>query len=80
MASLQKPRSPAQENPFHSVQVPGHCAEQEKGAFGGKLCAEEDVGQGVLHIYFPSVYTYMATKQKHWPCNRLGRPFRDKGL
>ena len=23
---------------------------------------------------------YMAANQKHWPCNRLGRPFRDKGL
>ena len=24
--------------------------------------------------------THMAANQKHWPCNRLGRPFRDKGL
>ena len=32
-----------------------------------------------LYIYIHR-YTYMAANQKHWPCNRLGRPFRDKGL
>ena len=26
------------------------------------------------------MYMYMAANQKHWPCNRLGRPFRDTGL
>ena len=35
-----------------------------------------------LHGYIQAVrtQTHMAANQKHWPCNRLGRPFRDKGL
>ena len=27
-----------------------------------------------------ALQSYLAANQKHWPCNRLGRPFRDKGL
>ena len=36
----------------------------------------------LVHIYiiYIRIYIYMAANQKHWPCNRLGRPFRDKGL
>ena len=38
-----------------------------------------------MHVCMPAgmhacMYVYMAANQKHWPCNRLGRPFRDKGL
>ena len=32
-----------------------------------------------MYVYI-KIYTYMAANQEHWPCNRLGRPFRDKGL
>ena len=38
-------------------------------------------------MYVIDIYTHtctydihMAANQKHWPCNWLGRPFRDKGL
>ena len=34
-------------------------------------------GRGVRR---QDTYAHVAANQKHWPCNRLGRPFRDKGL